>query len=117
MSEPAFGVATPEVTFIIWRLHDDGLWRLGPVRFPTDHSDPDGSQMLLSDLDGRPETYQRYAREHFEKEVDLADIRHVYEQRPLTPELIERLNPEEPNEDLESDLAEIGYPSSIPCSS
>lgn len=57
VEEPAFGVAGWEVTFCIWRLHEDDRWRLGPVELPTDHADPDGSQFLLADLDGRPETY------------------------------------------------------------
>ncbi|NUO49475.1 MAG: hypothetical protein HOV80_11530 [Polyangiaceae bacterium] len=104
-------LTTPLERAPIRRRNDDGLWHRGPIEFPADHADPDGSQFLLADLDGRPETYQRYARDYFEKEIELDDIRHIYEQRPLTPELLDRLNSEEPNVELESDLAEIGYPS------
>jgi hypothetical protein len=56
LRERAFGVE--DVTFCIWRRNDDKDWQMGPVEFPPDRPDPDGSAFLLSALDGRPESYQ-----------------------------------------------------------
>lgn len=34
----------------------DDAWHVGPIDYP-DEDDPDGSEYLLSILDGRPSTY------------------------------------------------------------
>jgi hypothetical protein len=83
----------------------------GPIAFPPDETDPDGSEFLLSDLDGRPETYQAYASEYFDADVDVASVAHVYQHRPLTNAIVTSLNPELSLADLAADLKEIGYPS------
>jgi hypothetical protein len=107
LCEPAFSV--DDTTFCIWRQHDDSRWQVGPVEFPLAYPDPDGSEFLLSDLDGRPETYQAWATDYYEREVELAAVAHVYRHSPLTPELIARLNPEMSLAELASDISEIGY--------
>jgi hypothetical protein len=107
LREPAFSIGN--VTFCIWRRNADANWSRGPVTFPPNVEDPDGSEFLLSDLDGRPETYQRYASEYFEKEVDIASVVHVYRHRPLTQEIVTSLNPELSLAELAGDLDEIGY--------
>jgi hypothetical protein len=109
LREPAFTVE--DVTFCIWRRSADPSWGAGRVDFPADDDDPDGSAFLLSDLDGRPETYVAYASEYFEQELDVASVAHVYQHRPLTREIIASLNPQLSLEDVAADLAEIGYPS------
>jgi hypothetical protein len=109
LREPAFSVE--DVTFCIWRRNEDSSWSRGRISFPPDVEDPDGSEFLLSDLDGRPETYQTYASEYFEKEVDIASVVHVYQHCPLTQEIVASLNPELSLAALAADLDEIGYPS------
>ena len=37
-------------------------WRCGEIEFPTESPDPDGSEWLLSPLDGNPDTYFQWAR-------------------------------------------------------
>ena len=108
LREPAFNLQ--DVTFCVWRRYSDRSWQLGPVVFPTDHSDPDGSEFLLSDLDGRPESYEAWATDYYEREVRLAAVQHVYKHRPLSPEVVAQLNPELLLADLVSDINEIGYP-------
>jgi hypothetical protein len=110
LREPAFSVQ--DVTFCIWRRNADSAWAKGAISFPPDVEDPDGSAFLLSDLDGRPETYQTYARQYFETEVDIASVAHVYQHRPLTQERVASLNPQLSLEALTADLDEIGYPAS-----
>ena len=53
----SFLAASPVSTFCIWRRYGDHSWQMGPVELPADHPDPDGSELLLSALDGSPQTY------------------------------------------------------------
>jgi len=81
LKEPAFKMG--DTTFCICRQYDDTAWQRGPVQFPP-APDPDGSEELLSPLDGRPETYQEWAEGYYEQPISLEAVRHVYEHRPLT---------------------------------
>jgi hypothetical protein len=108
LREPAFSVGN--VTFCIWRRFDDLAWQVGRIQFPPDHPDPDGSEYLLSDLDGQPETYQAWAADYYEREVELSAVEHVYLHQPLSPETIARLNPVVSLSELAGDISEIGYP-------
>lgn len=108
LREPAFSVE--DVTFCIWRRYGDRSWQIGSVEFPADHPDPDGSEFLLSDLDGRPESYQAWATDYYEREVSLAAVKHVYRHRPLTPEVVSQLTPVLSLADLMVDIDEIAYP-------
>ncbi len=76
LREPAFSAAN--VTFCVWREAVDPSWSVGPVAFPADHPDPDGSESLLSILDGRPETYRAWAEDYYDRELNLASVEHVY---------------------------------------
>ncbi len=105
--EPAFSVT--DVTFCIWRRYVDTSWQVGPIEFPPAHPDPDGSAFLLSDLDGRPESYRAWAADYYEREVDLAAVEHVYRHLSITPEVVARLNSEVSLSDLAADISEIGY--------
>lgn len=98
------------VTFCVWRRYTDPGWQVGPIAFPPAHPDPDGSAFLLSALDGRPESYQSFVADYYEREVELAAVQHVYRHRPLTVEVVARLNPEVSLGELASDISEIGYP-------
>ena len=109
LREPAFTVE--DVTFCVWRRNADSSWGKGRIAFPRDVDDPDGSEVLLSALDGRPETYQTYARDYFEKELEIASVEHIYKHRPLAQEIVASLNPELSLVELAADLKEIGYPS------
>jgi len=64
LAEPAFSI--PETTFCIWRRYVDTAWHVGPINYP-DEDDPDGSEYLLSILDGRPSTYKEFAESYYEK--------------------------------------------------
>jgi hypothetical protein len=108
LREPAFSVE--DVTFCIWRRYGDRAWRVGLIEFPAGHPDPDGSEFLLSPLDGRPRTYREWAADYYEREVGLSAVEHVYQHRPLTAEVVMQLNPEARLEELAADASEIGYP-------
>ncbi|MGE3808601.1 MAG: hypothetical protein AB7K24_28380, partial [Gemmataceae bacterium] len=93
-----------------WRRHSDSGWQVGPVEFPSAHPDPDGSAFLLAALDGRPQSYQPFASDYYEREVELAAVEHVYQHRPLTRGVVAQLNPEASLRGLAADIREIGYP-------
>ena len=108
MSEPAFSVQN--TTFCIYRRYRESTWQIGPVVFPHAKTDPDGSVFLLSSLDGRPESYHSWAEQYYEQTLDFPAITDVYAHRPLTHEIVKRLNPKTSLNELASDISEIGYP-------
>ena len=110
LTEPAFSMT--DATFCIWRRNQDSSWQVGKINYP-DEEDPDGSEYLLSILDGDPKTYQQFAEEYYETSVDLGTVASIYEQQPLTAPMIERLNAEVSLETIKPDLDEIDYPHAI----
>ena len=106
LSEPAFNLN--DATLCIWRTTSDSQWHCGPVLFP-EGDDPDGSEGLLWALDGNTQTYATFAREYFEVDPDVAAIEAVFQHRPLTPEIVARLNPLKDFDEALQDAEEIGY--------
>jgi hypothetical protein len=106
-TDPAF--VAEETTFCIWRKYSDSKWQTGKIDFP-DEEDPDGSADLLFMLDGSPGTYQQWAGEYYERTIPLDAVQEVYQHKPLTQQLVSRLDPERLIDDLDSDLDEIRYP-------
>lgn len=108
LQEPAFGV--DDVTFCIWHRYVDSGWQIGKIEFPPATRDPDGSALLLSELDGRPESFRAWASEYYEREIELTAVEHFYRHSPATLELVGLLNPQMTMSELASDIREIGYP-------
>jgi hypothetical protein len=106
-NEPAFSMDS--VTFCIWRTRADGAWRRGPVAFP-EGPDPDGSAWMLAILDARAETYKAFAEDYYEMEIPLQAVQQIYDQAPLTAELVKMLNAEVSLDALQKDMTQIGYP-------
>ena len=95
-AEPAFSPG--EVTFVCWRRMEDMPWRgMGGCRF-------------LPELDGRASTYRDFAMEYFEVDLDVETVAAVFAHVPLTPALVERLNPAARLQTAATEAAEIGYP-------
>ena len=110
--EPVRSIGT---TFCFWRKPNDTSWTCGDIEFP-DHPYKDGSVDLLQLLDGNPETYRDWAEMYYEEEfeerdLDLELVKHVYDGKLLTKELVLRINPDLDDLDqLWKDLNEVGYP-------
>jgi len=107
LREPAFDTAYS--SFCIWRCSADDRWSSGAVRLPPG-DDPDGSEELLSILDGNPQRYATFSAEYYERVIDVADVEAIYRHEALTDALARRLNPDVELESLAADIAEIGYP-------
>jgi len=107
LEEPAFSVE--DATFCLWRGPGDGSWQVGPIAWP-DGPDPDGSAILLSPLDGNPETYRAWAEDCIEREIELVSIGHIYAHKPLNEAVVAGINPEVSLDVLAADIEEIDYP-------
>ena len=107
LEEPAFSIN--DVTFCIWRNYGERRWQTGNIDYP-EGDDPDGSDELLFALDNNPSTYQEFAQDYYEKDIDFSAIEHVYRHKPLTDEIIQALNVDLLPQDLNEAIAEIGYP-------
>ena len=84
-------------------------WQVGIIDYP-DREDPDGSEELLSILNGHPAAYRDFAEEYYETKVDISLIEQIYQHHPLTTELVKALNKNVTLEMLKDDIEEIGYP-------
>ena len=118
LAEPAFcheGGTGPFLvaTVCVWRLHEDSVWRTGDIDFPrTDRTeDPDGAAWMFGLLaEGTPDAYCAYAADYFEVALDPLDVRQIFEHRPLTPDLVRRINADADLASLTGTLETIGYP-------
>lgn len=48
--------------------------------------------------------------DYYERSVNLAVVKQIYGQEPLTEELVQQLNAETTLKELAGDIMEIGYP-------
>jgi hypothetical protein len=108
LKEPAFHME--DTTFCIWWLAAGSAWSHGSIEFPKGEEDPDGSQWMLSALDGKPRTYQSFAKEYFEVDVDLDAISRVFAHEPFSPDLLRAFPSSRSFKDIADDAEEIGYP-------
>lgn len=101
----------PAVTLSLWRLTDDDRWHAARAGGEAATLD-DGSDQLLEVVDGQPDTYLAFAEEYYEPEqpLDRSVVEHVFAFGPLTVDHARRLNPDVDWDDVQEDLAEIGYP-------
>ena len=107
LSEPAFSIEA--TTFCIWRRYSDSTWQVGDIIYP-EEKDPDGSEELISILDGSASSYQAFATYYFGKEIDFSAVQYIYEHKSLTDEIVMKLNAEVSMNMLRDDIEEIGYP-------
>ena len=106
-TEPAFSME--DTTFCIWRGIQDPEWSTGKISFPSTE-DPDGSEWMLSILDGNPGTYTDWAEGYYEHPISLSAVKKIYEYSYLTPEILRQLNPNIDFVSILADAEEIGYP-------
>jgi hypothetical protein len=106
-TEPAFSME--DTTFCIWRGVQDSQWSTGKISFPATE-DPDGSEWMLSILNGNPSSYKVWAEDYYECPVSLPAVQRIYAHNTLSPELVQELNATVELESLLADGAEIDYP-------
>jgi hypothetical protein len=98
-AEPAFAHGS---NICLWRAAGEDRWHGRGL---------DEAAWLFELLtEGTAEAYQEFAEDHYEQDVDLEALRKVFALRPLTDDLVRRLNPDVTVAYLADDIAEIGYP-------
>ncbi|SFB06269.1 hypothetical protein SAMN05216312_103298 [Cohnella sp. OV330] len=97
-----------DVTFCIWRKNSDTNWRKGKVEIPQGESD--GSDFLVGCIFHTPEDFVEFAVGYFEVSPSLDVVAKVYDDAPITEEMIHILNPDcDANEVLrELELLRLG---------
>ena len=99
-----------EATVCLWRQADDERWHAGDITFPG-RTDPDGARWLFRMLtEAAPAAYLRFAQDYYECEVDADAVAEIYALRPLTDDIVRKLNPELAAGDLTAEITRIGYP-------
>lgn len=110
LDEPAFCDDEVRVaTVVFWREASDTAWRAGPVELPAEGEDGTGHLFHVLAA-GTPEAYADWARDHYERELDLDAVRHVFALRPLTADVVKALAPEADPGAVAAAVAGIGYP-------
>ena len=109
VSEPAFSPA--EVTFCYWRKLQDDRWYAANLKGLEVRND--GSEWMISELDGDPASYLAFARSRYKVDLDAASVSAIYDHDQMTPMLANSLNPSIDYSALTQDLLEIGYPIAI----
>ena len=79
------------VTFCAWQAADDAQWHCAESEIPADWSD--GVETFLfyaQDL----EEYRHWFEEYYELKADLRVLRSVFDNKPVTADMVRSLNPE-----------------------
>ena len=97
--EEAFSL--DDISFCFWHSNSDDGWVSKPIAKDLPY---------LNFLTGDSNIYKEWAEEYYEKEFNIGVIQDIFSHKPLTTEMIVKLNAEIKIEDLSEDLDEIGYP-------
>lgn len=97
------------VTFSAWSLAGETSWNSG-CELPDPEEDLDGAESILSIAEFGPESFQAWAEENYEVDLDLRYIEQIYRNCILTEEVVSGLNPSLTLKKLESELTRIGCP-------
>ncbi len=97
--EEAFSL--DNISFFFWRSNNENSWVSEPMT---------ENLFYLNFLTGNPNIYKEWAEEYYEKKFNIDVIQDIFLHKPLTTEIISKLNTEIKIEDLSEDLEEIGYP-------
>ncbi|KRE92124.1 hypothetical protein ASG89_33730 [Paenibacillus sp. Soil766] len=81
-----------DVTFCIWCENSDTNWRKGKVEIPKGESD--GSDFLVGCIFHTPEEFVEFAKGYFESSPTLDVVAKIYDDFPITAEMINILNPD-----------------------
>ena len=96
-----------DVSYCMWSAPGEDGWKTGRPPFDTLWEVPLSRLHLLLD---DPHQYAHWAAEYYERQVPCELVARVQSMEPLSPQMIERLNPKAPIRELVQELAEIGFP-------
>jgi len=99
MDEEAFDI--DNASFFFWFGRADKSWTCTEKQ-----SDLNYLRFLLGDAT----VYKEWAEEHYKKSIDLDIVKKIMMYKPLTNDMVEKLNPTISIQELSEDIEEIGYP-------
>lgn len=105
--EPAF--SPEDATFCLWWDAARPGWTTGVRELHPGRADPDGFADLMGDLRDGPEQYRAWAAGYFDADVPLEVVHEAYALRPLSDEMLVRLNPSLDVDDARDELTVLGY--------
>lgn len=110
LDEPAFNFdGLLDATVCFWREGGDGAWRCGPVEF--EDGVDDGARWMFETLVGEPvSAYAAFARDYFQREIDVSAVEWVVAGEAVTPSIVTALAPERDVAEVLAAVAEQGYP-------
>ncbi|WP_339257168.1 hypothetical protein [Paenibacillus sp. FSL P2-0136] len=79
-----------DVTFCIWRKNSDTNWHKGNVEIPEGKSE--GSDFLMGCIFHTPEDFVEFATDYFDCSLSLEVVAKIYDDLPITEEMIHILN-------------------------
>lgn len=98
-----------DATVCAWRETKADAWQCGPVWFAPDESD--GSDWLFGLLaDGSAEAYAEFARDYWERPVDIDAVRTVLAGAALTPGITTALSPTADFATMAKAVRALGHP-------
>lgn len=95
--EPAFSL--DKATFFFWKENEELSWQASPSNL--------NEYAFLDFLIGGVDSYQRWAENYYEREIDLKTLKEVFLSLSITTDQLVILNADLDLEDLEEDLQEI----------
>ena len=105
LAEPAF--TCNEGTFFAWCDSEESGWN-STTELVVDSDD--GSGYLLNFLKLTPASFQEWAEENYETDIEIKAVASIYESVPLTNELVKNLNGNLSLGVIRQVAAKIGYP-------
>lgn len=100
------GIEKEDVTFCIWRKNSDSSWQKGKVKMPKGAND--GSDFLIGAIHQRAEDFVQWTKDYFDIALPAEVVEKVYEGVPITPEIIQMLNPDCNTEEVYRELKTMG---------
>ncbi|MFT6501416.1 MAG: hypothetical protein ACJASQ_001528 [Crocinitomicaceae bacterium] len=94
-----------DVTFCYWREKNNLTWSKGSASFT--NGEDDGSGFLLGTISKTNEQFKNWADDYFEVEMPIEFVTAVYNNEPITEDIIMGINPECDLESVKKELREL----------
>lgn len=99
-----------DVTFCLWREKADSTWKKGDVTTPEEYEeDDDGEGFLTGYIFEDAKSWVQWAQYYYNKEIPLEYVKVIYENKKITRDVIEKINPERNIYEAIKELEVIGY--------
>ena len=111
VAEPAFcdPLGALRATVCFWREREGAGWACGSPSPLSRAQDDGGAGWLFEVLVEGAQGYCAFAREYYDIDVDTQSVHHVFALKPLSQQIVSRLNPDTSLPDIAVELRSIGF--------